>query len=319
MTLLAVSLLVFLTAFFFVLGFSGFLNRKNQILNEIVTRRLQEHETASSQVHLERRHGLSALPLLDRVLRKFNPLTALQIFVVQSGLNISPAALMMTSLFLSSLLFLVSNFLKWPLPVSFILGTAGFFLPVGHVQMKRQERFKKFSTGFPDAVGRMASSLRAGYSMQMAVEAVIQDSGNLIAEEFRKLLGEIEVGQNFETALKKMLGRIDTPDLRLFIASVIIQRESGGNLAELLDNLEATIRERFALRKELEAATAQAKLSGIVLSLLPVFVGLAVYFIHQDYMMFFFNDPVGTKLFWGCVGGQMMGILTIRKIVKIDM
>jgi len=177
---------------------------------------------------------------------------------------------------------------------------------------------KRFSKSFPDAVARMSSSLYAGYSLQMAFEAVVENADSIVAEEFRKILAEIDVGQNFETALKRILERMDTADLRLFVAAVLIQRESGGNLAELLNNLEATIQERFALHRELEAATSQAKLSGIVLSLLPVGVGIIIYFIHQDYVTFLLNDPAGKNLLRLSVFGQIMGIIAIRKIVKIQ-
>ena len=195
----------------------------------------------------------------------------------------------------------------------------GGTIPFLYVQNRRQHRRKLFCRGFPDAIARLANSLRAGYSLQMAIEAMIEEADSLIAGEFRLVLAEMEVGQNFEVALQKMIERIDTPDLRLFIASVTIQRESGGNLAEILDNLELTIRDRFALQKELEAATAQAKLSGLVISLLPIFVGIFIFFIHREYILFFFQDPMGKNLFWCAMIGQVMGMLTIKKIVSIQM
>lgn len=178
---------------------------------------------------------------------------------------------------------------------------------------------KRFSGLFPDAIAVMASSLRAGHSLQIAFETVVNESGDIIAQEFKSVLSEFGVGQNFEEALKGILTRVDTPELRLFISAVILQRETGGNLAELLDNLELVIRDRQELKRELKSSTAQARLSGMILSLLPVFVGLVLYFIHRDYVLFFFQDSIGTKLLAGAVIGQMLGIAFIQKIVHIEL
>jgi tight adherence protein B len=163
----------------------------------------------------------------------------------------------------------------------------------------------------------MSSALRAGFSLQMAFEAVTEDAPSVIVETFREVLAEMEVGQSFEEALKKMLERVDTAELRLFVSSVIIQRESGGNLAELLDNLEATIRERFELQRELISATAQARFSGLILSLLPIFVGGIVYLINKPYMMTLFEDPAGKQLLTIAVCMQLLGFFVIYKIVNI--
>ena len=146
----------------------------------------------------------------------------------------------------------------------------------------------------------------------------MEEGKDLVSFEFNQVLSEIEVGQNFEEALKGILTRVDIPDLRLFISGIILQRETGGNLAELLDNLESVIRERQELRRELGAATAQAKLSGIILSLLPVFVGFFVFIVNQKYMLFFLNDPIGTKILLSCVVGQMFGIFWISKVIRIE-
>jgi tight adherence protein B len=279
-------------------------------------RRLQPRDP-ESRLKMERR-ALSALPFFDRVLRRVSPAKSMQIWIRQAGLKIAPGVLVLLVAVagLASGTLLQAAGMKGFLLVLISLASAAF--PLAVIHLKRAKRFKTFSTAFPDSVSRLASSLRAGYSMQMSIEALTEDAGNIVSDEFRLLLSELEVGQSFEAALQRMLERIDTPDLRLFIASVIIQRESGGNLADLLDNLEATIQERFALERELAAATAQARLSGIVLSLLPVFVGAAVFFIHRDYIMFFFQDPVGKHVFKACVIGQLLGIWSMRRIVSIQ-
>lgn len=291
-----------------------------RIVRDRLRRHLRETGLPASALTMNHRERFSDLPVLDQWLRRNGPLRKFYFWFRQSGLPVSFGAFLLSisCLFLAgfTFVFLVSgeNILLTTACSGVITG-----LPLFFVHMKREKRKKLFSAAFPDAVSRMSSSLRAGYSLQMALEAVVEDSRNLVSEEFKKVAEEMEVGQGFETALKKILHRMDTPELRLFIASVAIQRESGGNLAELLENLESTIRERFQLRRELNAATSQAKFSGIVLSLLPVFVGFFVFLIHRDYIMFLFNDPAGKIIFRICVTGQIIGILCIRKIVKIEM
>lgn len=279
--------------------------------------RLQGHEKPAV-LRVERRDQLSSLPLFDRLLKKISPLKHLRTWLHQSAIGIPASVFLLMTAVLGSGLFFLLNFLHLPGSGAWIISAAAAAVPSGIIQWKRCQRTQQFSCAFPDAVSRMASSLRAGYSLQMAIEALTEDLTNLVAVEFKKVLSELEVGQSFEAALQGMLERIDAPDLRLFIASVIIQRESGGNLAELLDNLEAAIQERFALRRELSAATSQARFSGIVLSLLPVFVGAIVYFIHRDYILFFFQDPVGQMFFKGCLGGQALGMWSMYKIVSIQ-
>lgn len=311
---------LFLTLFFF-----GFFILQWISGNDESTSRRLDHllgEKASDEekkIQLERRQRLSDVPFFERILLKIKPVRNFQIWLRQSGLGISPGTFILSVLFWGSLpiaLFVISRHegVILPILVSLMMGS----LPIVIAMFKRADRKKKFSAAFPDAVSRMASSLRAGYSLQMALESVIENLDNIVGYELKKVITEMEVGQSFEVSLKKMLGHIDTPDLRLFIASVTIQRESGGNLAELLDHLEATIRERFQLQRELGAASAQARLSGIILSLLPIFVGFFVYLVHPDYMMFLFEDEVGRKLLWISVTGQTLGILCIRKIVKIE-
>ena len=153
----------------------------------------------------------------------------------------------------------------------------------------------------------------------MAIEEVVNEKADIVSEEFHKILSEVEVGQNFEEALKGILNQVDTSELRLFVSAVVLQRETGGNLAELLDNLEAMIRERQELKGELRAATAQARFSGLILGLLPIFVGLAVFMIHPDYILFFFRDSTGTKLLALAVVMQVLGIVAVQKIVHIEL
>jgi len=315
-----IAFLIFITVLSFVMTVSKWFYADREAISERLARQLRgDFKDRRNAVQLERRERLSDLPVLNRLLKSFRPVKAFQTWIRQAGLSVSPGAILLCSSFTGSIGGLASLTLKLGPVASAALVGMGLVVPFVFIMLERLKRKKRFSEGFPDAIARIAGSLRAGYSMQMAIEALLEDSRPLIAEEFRRVLAEMEVGQGFEVALQKMLERIDTPDLRLFIASISIQRESGGNLAELMDNLEATIRQRFELQRELQAAAAQAKFSGAVLSFLPLFVGIALFFIHRNYILFFFQDPIGRNLFWLCITGQVLGFLTIHKLIRLQM
>ena len=308
-------MVLFLTVFLFDAIWWG-----NNLTNQRIARRLRgSPEDKETRIQLEKMDRLSQLPALEWILKKVRLVKNFQLWIRQSGLPLSAGTVILMSFLIGSACSVLAMFLKLGLAPSAVATLLAMILPLGFVALMRSQRIKKFSEIFPHAVSRMASALRTGYSLQMAFEAVVEDLKTIVAQEFKNVLAEMEVGQNFEEALKKMLERVDTPELRLFISSVIIQRESGGNLAELLDNLETTIRERFALQRELRAATAQAKLSGLVLSLLPIFVGFLIYLVHRDYILFFFQDPLGKQLLWLCIAGQVLGFFVIRQIIHIRM
>ncbi|MDP3920543.1 MAG: type II secretion system F family protein [Candidatus Omnitrophota bacterium] len=309
----------FMTALFFGLFVIKFTGAKNEALTQrVVTRLRYPTAQASHALLIHRTDRMSDVRLLDRILNHIKPAKKLRSLILQAGLNVSTGTLVLICFVTGATVYLLFMAFgaKGLLPL--LVTLAAMATPLSYAMLRRGSRVKEFSRLFPDAVGRMASSLRAGYSIQMAIEAVVEDSGSLVGQEFQRVLTELEIGQGFEEALKKMLDRMDTADLRLFIASVTIQRQSGGNLAELLDSLEGTIRERFELKRELLSATGQAKLSGIILSLLPVLVGVPIFLINQEYILFLFEDPAGKNLLWLSGFGQMLGFLTIRKIVKID-
>lgn len=267
---------------------------------------------------LERRQELSHLPLLNGLLIRIRPLIRLRVWIQQADVPLSMGTVILLSLVSGLALWMAAAATEAALLMQLVILIAGAAIPWAYLGWRHAGRKNEFSRHFPDVVGRLSSSLRAGYSLQMALDAVMENQNTMATKEFRWVRDQLEVGVSFETALEQMLERIDTPDLRLFIASVKIQRESGGNLAELLDNLEGSIRERTALRHELAAATGQAKLSGLVLSFLPVFVAIFIYFVNPDYILFFFRDPAGKGLFALCVGGQLIGVWMIRKIVAVD-
>ena len=195
---------------------------------------------------------------------------------------------------------------------------AGFFFPFILVNMKIARRMKAFNSQLGDALIWSANSLRTGYSFMQASDMVAQEMRPPISSEFSRAVKEMNLGVTIEDALANLGKRINSEDLDLVLTAVLIQRQVGGNLSEVLDNIARTIRERVRIRGEIRTLTAQGRISGIIVSLLPVVLGLVIYLLNPEYVKLLFVHPVG-KIMLGVAGlGQVIGIIVIRRIVDIE-
>ena len=195
---------------------------------------------------------------------------------------------------------------------------AGFFFPFILVNMKIARRMKAFNGQLGDALILIANSLRTGYSFMQASDMVAQEMRPPISSEFSRAVKEMNLGVTIEDAFANLGKRINSEDLDLVLTAVLIQRQVGGNLSEVLDNIARTIRERVRIRGEIRTLTAQGRISGIIVSLLPVVLGLVIYLLNPEYVKLLFVHPVG-KIMLGVAGlGQVIGIIVIRRIVDIE-
>ncbi len=178
-------------------------------------------------------------------------------------------------------------------PVSFIVGAViGFFMPGMYVRRQQKQRLVKFNEQLPDMINLMVNGLRAGYSTMQAMEAVSKELPAPISDEFRRVVQEMQLGIPMERALDHLLRRIPSDDLDFMITAVNVQREVGGNLAEILDTISYTIRERVRIKGEIRVLTAQVRTSGSILSLVPVFLVVVLWFINREYIMSIFSKGV---------------------------
>jgi len=194
----------------------------------------------------------------------------------------------------------------------------GFFLPRFYVKYRRGKRLKDFGNQLGDAINLLANGLRSGYSLLQAMDAVAQEMPPPIAEEFQRIVREIGLGLTSERAMNNMLRRIPSEDLDLMITAVNVQHEVGGNLAEILETISHTIRERIRIKGEIRVLTAQQMISGYVLSFLPVALGLILYAMNPDYMGAMFQDTCGIAMLLVGVVMMVIGFIAIRKIVNIE-
>lgn len=194
-----------------------------------------------------------------------------------------------------------------------------FFIPTFYLQYLINKRFLEFSKQFPDALNLMASSLRAGHPLFYAIDIVTSEMPKPISDVFATAQKDISLGVDTKEAFSSMTKAVPKSiDLRFFITAVLIQKEVGGNLAELLDSLSSTIRERFKLMGQLRVQTAQTRLSGMVIAVVPLLVLLVVFFMNPDYIKPLFTTNDRKIAFYSAIGLSILGFLSIKKISDIE-
>jgi len=197
---------------------------------------------------------------------------------------------------------------------------AGFMatLPLLWVLWRRRRRLKAFAAQLPDALDMLSRSLRAGQSLGFGINMIASEMGPPISKEFGRVFEEQNLGIPLDESLKDLTERVPNLDLSFFSTAIILQRQTGGDLAEILDKIGALIRDRFRIWGQVQALTGEGRLSGIVLLALPFVLFLAVYQLNPDYIRVLFEDPLGKKMLAAAIFMQVVGALVIRKIVNIQ-
>jgi tight adherence protein B len=195
-----------------------------------------------------------------------------------------------------------------------LLGAA----PLAYVLHKRSKRLDSFQQGLPEALDLMVSALRAGHSLIAAMGSVARECANPVGSEFKACFEEQNYGLELKAAMDNLIKRVPLQDLRIFATAIMIQKESGGNLAEVLDKTSHVIRERFRLKRQVGVHTAQGRMTGWVLTLLPVVLGTALYFVNPEMMSVLWRNPTGVKMLWTAGGMILIGGFIINRIVNMD-
>jgi tight adherence protein B len=269
-------------------------------------------------VNLRKSELLSSIPWLNRRLLKLELAPRLYTLLHQADLKWTAGGLLAAC----GLCFVVPAYLinlrfASPLP-ALLIGLALGFAPFGWVLFKRGKRFAKFEQGLPEALDLMVSALRAGHSLIAAMGLVSRECTDPVGGEFKTCFEEQNFGLELKTAMDNMITRVPLQDLRIFATAIMIQKESGGNLAEVLEKTSNVIRQRFKLKRQVGVHTAQGRLTGWILTLLPVVVGAALYTINPEMMSVLWKTPVGLKLLWTAFGMIVVGGLIVRHIVNMD-
>ena len=203
-----------------------------------------------------------------------------------------------------------------------ILGWAGllmgFFLPYGYASYRRTKRFEKFEELFPEAIDTLARAVRAGHAFTTALEMIADEVSEPVGGEFRKLFEEQKFGLPVRDALLNLVERVPLVDVKFFVTAVMLQRETGGNLAEILDNLSYVIRERFKIMRQVRVYTAQGRLTMMLLMGLPPLIVTVMMIMNPAFIQPLFGDPIGHVLIVAGITLQTIGYFVIRKIVRIQ-
>jgi tight adherence protein B len=190
--------------------------------------------------------------------------------------------------------------------------------PLLYVLRKRAERLHKFEEQFPESLEFVARSMRAGHAFSVSLEMLHREFQEPLAGEFRRTFEEHNLGMPLELALEKLATRVPSLDVHFFVSAVMLQKRTGGNLAEILDKLAYLMRERFKLRGRIKAISAHGRMTGTALTLIPVGVAVLMFWANPDYVRFFFNDELGNYMMGGAVVLQLIGYAVIQKIVNIE-
>lgn len=201
------------------------------------------------------------------------------------------------------------------LPIGCILG---FLIPRWYLKKKQRERMAKFNDGLPDIITTVVGSLRAGFSFPQALKTVVEEADSPIKEEMETVLKEMQYGSSLEDSLNDLKVRMPSEDLDLMIQAILIQRQVGGNLATVLDKIVETIRDRTKIQRQIKTLTAQGRLSGIVIGLLPIILAFVLYLIEPEYIGTLFSHPIGIALTIAGLISGVIGFILIKKVTTIE-
>jgi len=270
---------------------------------------------SEEEVDLLRKKTLSQVPWLNRLLLSIRWAQKLDQLLQQADIRHPVGLFILLSVLLASGGGLIAAFVTpvLVLPAIALLG----LIPFVYIYVKKRKRMRKFERQLPDTMDLIARALKAGHALSGGLQLVGEEFGDPIGTEFQRTVNEINFGVAVPDALKALAQRVDCKDLKFFVMSVIIQRETGGNLAEILENIARLIRERFKLQGRIRVLSAEGKLSAIILVAIPFFLGFALSIINPDYINTLFEDPIGIVLLVFASVMMALGILMMKKMVAI--
>jgi tight adherence protein B len=313
---------VVLTSLFVVYALYLITSRKSDAKRALLNERLAEAIRSSAhstdlEVQLAREELLSEIPWVNRSLVKLEITSRIKRMIDQADLQITVMRLVLFSLTAAALGFLAATMITISLPLALLFALLAGAFPFLHVMGKRKKRLKKFLQLLPDALDLMSRGLSAGHAFTEALQMVSTEMPEPIASEFRKTYDEQNLGLSLKLALENLVHRVPLLDLRMCVTAIMIQRETGGNLSELLEKVAYTIRERFRIMEDLKTLTLSSRWSAWLLCALPIFLAVYMTIMNPSYMEVMWRDPRGHTLLFIAAVMQILGMLMVQKIMKI--
>ncbi len=261
---------------------------------------------------------LSAIPAFDRLLNRGQIAGALQRLLVESGMRLTVGVFLLASALGAAVGFVVGWFVLQFFVLGLVLAVGGATLPFAYVNHKRKARLHVFEEQFPEAIDLISRALRAGHALTTGLGMVADEIPAPVGSEFKRLYDEQNFGMSLPEALRAMARRVPVLDAKFFVTAVLTQRESGGNLSEVLDNLSSVMRERFKLKRQIRVISAHGRISAWVLSCLPPALAAVLFALSPDFMRILWEDPLGVRLVLIAVTLQIIGTVTISRLVRIE-
>lgn len=270
-----------------------------------------------AETSLLKQRLLSDTPFLQHILLSIPRIHSLDRLLMQTGLSMNLMTFIGLTFACALAGLFIAGFLGLSLVFSIVMLLLVGSLPSFYLLYLKDKRLRKFDEQLPDALDLIGRGIRAGHALPSALKMVADEMANPIADEFRITFDEVNYGFSMQEALTNLATRVPSTDLQYFVVAVVIQRETGGNLAELLDSISALIRARHRLYGTIRVLSAEGKLSAWILTLLPIALALIINFINPTFMEVLWKDDVGIKMVIGVVILMILGILWMRKIIKI--
>jgi tight adherence protein B len=284
-------------------------------LNAILATAGQGHR--DELIDIQKKELLSSIPLLNRLLLELELAPKLRRALYQADVALTPGGVILMALTCWVIFAYIVYARTGGLVVALILGLIPATAPFVYISYKRGKRFRMFEQGLPPSLDMMVSALRAGNSLVSSIGLVGREVADPIGREFRICYDEQNYGLELRTAMENLATRVPIPDVRILTTAILIQKETGGNLAEVLEKCAHVIRERFRLKKEVRIKTAQGRLTGIILTCLPIGLGILLYLVHPEGIRLLWSRPLGVKMLWTSSVMTVIGGLIIRKITRI--
>jgi tight adherence protein B len=315
--------LVFLLGAGVVLGgFAGVAYLPGFLASRKLDRRLRDVSTPAGadldDASVVKQSNRGPLPSIDRAMAKTRIGSRIARLIEQSGARTTPSGIGVMMLLVAAGSAFAASVL---VPLRFAplaAGALGAAMPIGWLVHRRTVRLKRFEEQFPEALDLLSRAIRAGHAFQTAMGMIADEVAQPVGPEFKKTFDEQNFGLPLRDALNQLSERVPILDVRFFVTAVLIQRDTGGNLSEILDNLAHVVRERFKIRRQVRVHTAHGRFTGYVLLALPAALAVVLSYISPSHMETLFKERIGQMMLIGAIVMQTIGFLWIRKVIKIE-
>lgn len=319
-SLVALTVLVLVAGAVFALGwlFNQRSARARLIKERLANERKAPERTPDDELALLRDEQLSEIAAFDSLLKRSARATELQKMLAQGGLNVRAGSFLAYSVAAGLGAGVVAYLFTDRIEVGWVAVLIGAVMPYAYASIQRNRRFEKFEELFPEAIDTLARAVRAGHAFTTALELITSEVSEPVAGEFRQLFEEQKFGMPVRDALMNLTDRVPLVDVKFFVTAVMLQRETGGNLAEILDNLSYVIRERFKVQRQVRVYTAQGRLTMALLMGMPPIIVTVMLVLEPEFIHPLFADPIGHILVVAGITLQTVGYFVIRKIIRIQ-